>query len=135
MSTNNWKNPLFYGIFDDLFNCMYGTFCPICAIASAKSKFDGSSWCFNCCCFGCSPQITRNYIRVGYDIDGRVGTSDMTIPKYCCPCVAVQMLNEVEIRGPKIVSIASIEQSGYLAPHKDYSCLRDCTDCYYTMCK
>lgn len=72
--------------------------------------------------------MVRNYVRMGYGIEGRIGMSDCCIASYCAPCVAVQMLNEVESRGPKIVSIASIEQSGYLAPHKDYSCWGDPCD-------
>ena len=46
--------------------CLYSTFCPPCAIATAKSTFDGSDWCFNCVCFGLNPCIVRNYVRYLY---------------------------------------------------------------------
>jgi Cys-rich protein (TIGR01571 family) len=84
--------------------CLYGTCCPCCAVASAKTMFDGSDWCFNCVCFGANPCIVRNYVRMGYEIDGRAGYSDCFCPCVCCPCAVTQLLNEVTYRGPKIYS-------------------------------
>lgn len=123
---------------------MYACCCPTCAIASAKSNFDGryvdfilseyktiidgkfyvSSWIFNCFCFGTSPMFVRNYIRMGYNIEGRVGR-DCCV-SICCGCCSInQMLNETETRGPKITSITSTQQSDWVAPVRDFSILGD----------
>lgn len=113
--------------------CLYGTFLFPCAIASAKSRFDGSGWCFNLVCFGCSPCIVRNYIRLGYEIDGRIGYSDCFCPTFCAPCTATQLLNEVDSRGPKIISARS---GPWLAEKSEYSAIGDPCDfcCTFTTC-
>jgi Cys-rich protein (TIGR01571 family) len=51
--TREWEQGL-CGCFSDCGGCIYATFCPACALASAKSNTDGSSWFLNCllswCC-------------------------------------------------------------------------------------
>ena len=90
--SRTWNNALFGGYCcNDIFNCLYGTFFPACAMASAKSIFDGSDWCFNCMCFSPNPCLTRNYIRRGYGITGRIGISDCFTTGLCLPCVTVQV--------------------------------------------
>ena len=124
--SKTWNNSLFGGcLCNDVFNCLYGTFFPACALSSAKSLFDGSDWCFNCICFSHNPCLMRNYIRRGYGINGRIGISDCFLTTVCLPCVAVQLLNEVGTRGPVIVSVADKSESPWLAPSHDYSCIHD----------
>ena len=113
-------------------NSIYGSCFPCCAIASAKSSFDGSEFCFNLVCFGCSPGLVRNYMRQGYEIKGRVGLSDCCIASTFPCCVITQLLNEVRVRGPKLVSIPDQNASPWLAPTKDWSCLGDPCDFFCT---
>jgi hypothetical protein len=49
--------------------------------------------------------LVRNYIRQGYEIKGRVGWSDCCCSCWFFPCVATQLLNEVESRGPRLISV------------------------------
>ena len=119
--------------------CLYGTFCPCCAIASAKSLFDGSDWCFNCVCFGYNPCIVRNYVRMGYEIDGRAGYSDCFCPCICCPCAVTQLLNEIKYRGPKIYRTEKVNSSpgsAWMAERKIYSLVGDVPDfcCTFLTC-
>lgn len=107
---NKWRHPVLCGYCHNLQNCLHGTFCPCSAVATAKSSFDGSDWMFNFLCFGCYPHQVRNFIRSGYQIDGRVGTSDFLITSICYPCVATQLLNEVDSRGPKLETFRGIPQ-------------------------
>ena len=106
------------------------------ALASAKSQFDGSEWCFNVCCFSFSPCIVRNYVRMGYEIDGRVGYSDCFCPTLCAPCAITQLLNETNSRGQKISSVKTNIESPWLAEKKEYSCLGDPCDflCTFVTC-
>jgi len=124
-----WQNELICGCFNNPINCLIGCFCPAIALSLAKSRFDGSDFCFNCVCFSCSPLLVRNYIRKGYGIKGRVGCGDC-LASVCCPnCVSTQLLNEVDSRGPKIVSVQNEHDGPFLAPERDYSCSGDMIDC------
>lgn len=91
---SQWSSGLFTGYCFNCFTCAYATCFPLCAISSAKSQFDGSSYIFNFICFGGAFAIVRNYIRTGYGISGRVGMSDCVISTFCWPCVIAQLLNE-----------------------------------------
>jgi hypothetical protein len=44
--------------------------------------------------------LTRNYIRQGYSIGGRVGLADCFSSCCCYPCSVIQIVNEVTLRGP-----------------------------------
>eukprot|EP00953_Heterococcus_sp_UTEX-ZZ885_P034806 18006-Heterococcus_DN1.PRE.2 len=79
--------------------CMYSLFCPMCAIATARTRFDGSHWCSNC--FFLTSCMARNIIREGYDIDGHC-CYDICWPCICLPCVANQLLAETLERGSVI---------------------------------
>ena len=69
---------------------------------------------------------------MGYKIDGRVGMSDCFGALCCTPCSAVQLLNEVDYRGPKTSAGAP---SPYMAPEKNASCLGDpCDFCMTCAC-
>lgn len=127
-SINDWKHFLFAGYCDNIFHCCFGTFFPPCAIASAKSHFDGSDCVFNCVCFGLFPGVVRNYIRQGYDIKGRAGISDCFLPMFCSPCVNTQLLNEVTTRGPHIFSVLQEQDSPWTANQQDFSCIGDPCD-------
>lgn len=48
---------------------LYAFFFPVCAMASARTAFDGSNHCMNCCC--ASPALLRNIVREGYHIEVR----------------------------------------------------------------
>lgn len=99
-----WSSGLF-SCFDDCGSCMFGWCCAPCAIASARSDFDGSNWCFNCCCanwYSCGYGFcaTRNIVREGYHIEGSC-IGDLCLPFWCCtgPCALCQVLRETKIRG------------------------------------
>ena len=89
-----WQSGLFSGYCLNCFNCLYATIFPMCALASAKTQFDGSDFMFNFFCFGTNVAVVRNYIRNGYGIRGRVGVSDFCISSLFYPCVITQLLNE-----------------------------------------
>ena len=118
--------------------CLLGTLCPYCALATAKSSFDGSSCCFNCICFS-NVLLVRHYIRRGYGIDGRIGISDCCMPIVCMPCVITQLLNEVDIQGPRLQSVESSKEYPWLAASRDYSCSGDPCDfvcsCMFCPCE
>mmetsp|Transcript_13258 Transcript_13258/g.12006 ORF Transcript_13258/g.12006 Transcript_13258/m.12006 type:complete len:257 (-) Transcript_13258:160-930(-) len=126
---DEWQNNFFSGWCNNPINCLLGCFLPQCSFAIAKSKFDGSDCCFNCICFSNSPLLVRNYIRQGYGIHGRVGCGDFCLSACCPNCAATQLLNEVDTRGPKIVSISNERDGPFLAPEKEYSCSGDIIDC------
>jgi len=92
---NEWEHQLF-GCGDDLCNCAMGCFCPQCAYASARSKFDTSNCCFNMFCV--TPCLAHSIIREGYDIRGTCA-EDVCFPLCCMPCAACRLLNEVNSRG------------------------------------
>lgn len=78
-------------------SCMYACFCPICALASAKSKLDSSTCCFNCMCV--SPAATRWMARTAYGVPG--SACDDCITTACClPCSANQVLQLTETNPP-----------------------------------
>mmetsp|Transcript_10306 Transcript_10306/g.15668 ORF Transcript_10306/g.15668 Transcript_10306/m.15668 type:complete len:255 (+) Transcript_10306:62-826(+) len=133
-----WSTSLLGGCCSNLSNCCYATFCPVCALASAKKSFDGSNFCFNCCCF-CSPCLVRNYIRNGYGIDGRIGVSDFCIPCACAPCSIAQLLNEVDAQGPRLRSVTGLTEYPWLAPTREHSCSGDPCDflctCLFCPCE
>lgn len=66
VAADNFRNGLF-GCFKDCNTCVYGCCFPSCAIAQARSDFDGSDCCFNWCCV--SPAVTLSIIREGYNIN------------------------------------------------------------------
>lgn len=83
-------------------------------MASARSSYDDSNWCFNCLTlnpcvvstfthpalikpYSPVPQL-RNIVREGYHIDGNCCV-DVFLGMFCGPCVICQHLNEVEDRG------------------------------------
>ena len=76
--------------------CAY--FCLPCYLAETRQAFDGSNWFLNCICLGDRPLVIRNIIREGYGITSNC-FMDALIG--CClgPCAAIQMANEVKIRG------------------------------------
>ena len=124
--TDPWGNELFGGVCNYFENTLYGCCCPSCALASVKSSYDGSSWCFNCLCFSVSPHLVRNYIRVGYNIEGSYGCGDCCMSYLCKQCVVVQLLNEVKLRGPKIVSLATESEAPWKSQTKDAIFFDDC---------
>uniref|UniRef100_A0A7S2XYH0 Uncharacterized protein n=1 Tax=Fibrocapsa japonica TaxID=94617 RepID=A0A7S2XYH0_9STRA len=84
------------GVCSNFGNFFFGMCCPHCAISQARSSFDGSEFCFNCCCV--SPCLARSVIREGYNIEGNC-FGDLIYPCCCPSCAACQMLNEVDERG------------------------------------
>lgn len=124
--SNQWNTNVFCPC-SNVCNCLYAFYCPVCALATAKSKFDGSNCLWNCCCFTSIP-VNYNYIRTGYDIEGRVGRDDCCVAGICAPCAIAQLLNEVGIRGP----VQRPPEGGWQAPSREYSCLGDPVDCCMT---
>jgi Cys-rich protein (TIGR01571 family) len=88
---NAWKADLF-GCLSNISTCLYGCLCPSCAYASARSEYDGSNCCFNCCCV--SMCLTRSIVREGLAIQGGC-CGDILMPCICPSCVACQLINEV----------------------------------------
>uniref|UniRef100_A0A7S2V1M3 Uncharacterized protein n=1 Tax=Fibrocapsa japonica TaxID=94617 RepID=A0A7S2V1M3_9STRA len=90
-----WKHSIFDICFNSS-NFIYGCCCPSCAIAQARTDFDGSDCCFNFLCF--TPCLARSVIREGYNIEGSC-IMDILCPWLCVECVACQLMNEVSDRG------------------------------------
>jgi len=83
--------------FDDLPVCLYTCFCPPCANASARTNYDGSSWCFNCMFVG--PVMVRSIVREGaFNIGGNCA-GDICSGCCCCPLSTCQILREMKLRG------------------------------------
>ena len=76
--------------------CFQGFFCTSGLVSETKSRFDGSSSWFNKLCV--SHASVRNTIRRGYKIKGNCG-GDICSSTFCKPCSAIQMANEVHVRG------------------------------------
>lgn len=76
--------------------CLYAYMLPSCALASARSDFDGSNCCFNVCCMT-SPGMYST-IRAGYGIPGD-GCSDWWQVMCLSCCSAHQAQREVMLRG------------------------------------
>eukprot|EP00727_Mastigamoeba_balamuthi_P003723 m51a1_g13348 hypothetical protein (352) ;mRNA; f:626-2164 len=81
---------------ESVVSCLYGWFCPHCAMASARTYFDTSNWCFNCLVVPSA--LHRNVIREGYRLEGHY-VGDIVISTCCLPCTASQVLSEVHSRG------------------------------------
>jgi Cys-rich protein (TIGR01571 family) len=94
--SNEWSNGLLGCCDAGAGTCLYTFCCPSCALATARSKLDSSSWTFNCCCL--TTCLGYNIIREGYRIEGNCCTD--IIKSVLCPCcVTAQMLQEVNTRG------------------------------------
>ncbi|KAG5176914.1 hypothetical protein JKP88DRAFT_189519 [Tribonema minus] len=78
---------------------MYSLFCPPCAVATAVTRFDGSSWANNCCFV--NPCMARNVVREGYGIEGHC-CSDLLCTCLFLPCMTGQLLAETAERGSVI---------------------------------
>lgn len=92
----DWKYHTF-SCFDKFEAAIYTFCCPYCALADARSSYDGSDCIFN---FFCVPTaIARNIIREGYKIKG--GCMEDICCSVLCPfCTICQLVNEVAERGP-----------------------------------
>ncbi|CAM9519528.1 unnamed protein product, partial [Laminaria digitata] len=109
---------------------LYG-FCVPCAVATARNRIDGSSWCVNLLCLNVC--AARSIIRHGYGIKGHC-CADIMCSMLCTPCVACQLLGETEKRGPihdhwrEGANRANIEQPWKFGM---FNCFDDCTTCGY----
>ncbi|KAH3756107.1 hypothetical protein Pelo_12095 [Pelomyxa schiedti] len=102
---SSWEIGLCDLCHDGAGTCLYGWCCPFCAMASARSKYDGSDWCFNCMCG--TPSFIRNIIREGYGIEGNC-CNDLLVGWCCSPCASIQAIGEVKKRGsPKSATMKS----------------------------
>lgn len=115
-----WTTGVFSGYFVSGFTCVFGTCFPCCALASAKSQFDGSDLLFNCLCFSTNVAIVRNYIRSGYEINGTYGTSDMCLSLCCWPCVITQLLNEGTYNKFRFFATHSLNSDGLFSESVTY---------------
>jgi hypothetical protein len=93
--TASWSNPLCF--IGDCGTCLYSWLLPGCAMASARTNYDGSSCCFNLCCG--TPQMLHNIVREGYGIEGSC-LGDVCLMMWCAPCAVNRAAQEVKMRGP-----------------------------------
>jgi len=93
--------------------CLYACCCPNCSMASSRSTYDTSNWCFNFCCV--SPPLVYNLIREGYKVDGGC-CGDIFLSCCCMPCAANQLQKEVEVKGAKKPTPAVGAQPGMGQP-------------------
>lgn len=126
-----WSAGLFSEYTLNCCTCCFGTCFPFCALASAKSQFDGSDLLFNCLCFSWNTAVVRHYIRTGYGIDGNVGSSDCCLAACCWPCVITQLLNEVAIRGPRLEPSPDPTEHPWLVTREQ---VNGCVDPVDTLC-
>jgi len=91
-------------------SCLYAYTCHACAAADVRSSFDGSDFCFNCCCVGLP--LINNIIRMAYGINGST-CNDMVTATFCPCCTVHRLQREVRARGPRgkliVGHIASVE--------------------------
>lgn len=78
-------------------SCVVAFVCCYDFSSAARTKYDNSNLCFNCCCM---PHVAkRNVIREGYGIEGNC-CGDIIISTCCKPCSGIQLMAEVQKRGP-----------------------------------
>lgn len=90
---SDWSNPFI----DIGMECLIALFFGMCSAASARTEFDGSNWCFNCCCV--HPLYHLSVIRNGYNIAGGCCGDMITMHFFPC-CVIGRMRKETAKRGP-----------------------------------
>ena len=73
----------------------YALFCPQCISASARTRFDNSSWCFNFCCT--TPFANNSMIREGYGMEGNECVDFITM-MVLWPCALQRMYAEATIK-------------------------------------
>ena len=144
VKTRPWSSGLF-SCHQNCGHCLNSFCCPCCAIATARTAYDDSSWAFNCCCLG--PCATRNIIREGkvsklwtengcstnslccmqFNIEGDC-LGDMCVGCCCVCCSSAQLLreldhrkaNKAEIQRPGVVATGQ-KKSSQKAPSKKSS--------------
>jgi len=90
-----WMTSLFGDMCFDMGVCIYGWFCPGCAMASAVSEMSGMGFCYALCCMNSC--FARNVVRHGMSVQGDLMEDVCAV--WCCPaCAACQALNEVRRR-------------------------------------
>eukprot|EP01013_Petalomonas_cantuscygni_P008867 TRINITY_DN21620_c0_g1_i1.p1 TRINITY_DN21620_c0_g1~~TRINITY_DN21620_c0_g1_i1.p1 ORF type:complete len:239 (-),score=14.36 TRINITY_DN21620_c0_g1_i1:198-914(-) len=119
VSGGQWSNGLFHV---DPMMCLYAFFCPTCAVASARTEYDQSNWCFNC--LTGTPVVLRNIVREGYGIEGDC-VNDILMGVFCGCCSTVQATLEIKARGGKS---ASHEGTGKWSDGQ-FDCLTDPMGC------
>eukprot|EP01006_Ploeotia_vitrea_P000579 TRINITY_DN103296_c0_g1_i1.p1 TRINITY_DN103296_c0_g1~~TRINITY_DN103296_c0_g1_i1.p1 ORF type:complete len:272 (+),score=20.58 TRINITY_DN103296_c0_g1_i1:23-817(+) len=77
-------------------SCCYSYSAPRFALAAARTDFDDSNYCFNCCCLGTGP-FARNLVRESYGIEGSC-IGDICTVYWCSICSTAQVLREVKRR-------------------------------------
>jgi len=123
VKTKPWSSGLF-SCHQNCGHCLNSFCCPCCAIATARTAYDDSSWAFNCCCLG--PCATRNIIREGkFNIEGDC-LGDMCVGCCCIPCSSAQLLRELDHRKANTAEIkdpvvAPGQKSSQKAPSKKSS--------------
>lgn len=93
--TASWSNPLCF--IGECGPCLYAWCFPHCAMASARTNYDGSGCCFNFLCG--TPAMLHNVIREGYGIEGSC-MGDICVTLFCTPCAINRAAQEVKLRGP-----------------------------------
>jgi len=127
----DWKVGLF-GCFSNCGNCIYSYCLPWCALAQARTNFDGSNCCFNVMCLGLV--AGRNIIREGYRIKGGC-IGDICVSSFCTFCAVAQLLNEVEQRGKVTAQYGSNRPATTQSwKHGIFDCFYSCNNCMYGWC-
>lgn len=70
--------------------CLYSLFCPCCAMAESRTKLDGSSFWFNCCCLPLAPY--RWLVRSAYNIGDMNRCAEDLVLSVCCPCFVINQI-------------------------------------------
>lgn len=114
-----------------LSSCLCAYVCCPCALASARSHMDDSSYAFNLACLPvyCIPPV-RWMIRTGYDIPGDAW-SDCYLSVFCPCCVLNQLLQTAYKRGNTSIL------GGHDANVREFNfffgaCSNDFVSCFYS---
>ena len=78
--------------------CLMAWCFPSCSLASTRTSYDRSNWCFNFLCVNLF--VANNIIREGYGIRGDCCMNDVCLPALCTVCTVNRLAQEVRIRGP-----------------------------------
>lgn len=127
MYTNEWNRSLFD--FDNCLNCVIAYFCGPCTMATTRTEFDGSDWCFNCMCIGL-PAV-RSAIRHAYKIKSDDCTEGILGNCLCMPCSIAQLRHEVSLRG-RMPRTTQVPKEGWNVGMFDM--FRDCSVFMYGLC-
>ena len=117
----------------DRYMCLYSLFCPCCAIAESRTKLDGSSYWFNCCCLPLAPY--RWLVRSAYHIGDMNRCTEDLVLSMCCPCFVInQIYQTTMIKGNPSSDGGKMFNINHFSTHSNNLCDDVCSACFLQPC-